>query len=85
MSNEVIKSEFSLALLKANLSIQKIQTELDSILFVEENIPQIKEKLSLLDKMDKIAIEEHKKLKEPYLKASQQLDADLRSFKSITE
>lgn len=90
IKNEVItqsaaKAEINIALVKANLSVQALQNEADSLVINEDNQQQIANFIAKLKKIDDVIISEHKELKAPYLEAGRACDAAKNDYLSITE
>lgn len=73
-SQVTVRANFNIALTKHGISVQKIQDEINSLEFTEDNMPLIAELIKKIKNADKITLEKHKEGKAPYLEGGKVWD-----------
>lgn len=66
-----VTAQFNIAFTQHGISVQKIQDEINSLEFTEENMPRIAELIKQIKDADKVILARHKDGKAPYLEGGQ--------------
>ena len=69
-----VTAQFNIAFTQHGISVQKIQDEINSLEFTEENMPRIAELIKTIKDADKVILEKHKEGKAPYLEGGKVWD-----------
>ena len=80
LSKEVVVAKMNVALTKAALGIEMLTNLESNLVYNEDNIESISEFLTKARKAKKVIEDEHKAIKEPYLKISQTIDESKRNM-----
>lgn len=78
-----VTAQINIALTQQSISVQKIQDEINKIVFNEDNLPRISELMVLLKKADKVVEDNHKQIKAPFLEGGKTIDAAKNSLLAI--
>lgn len=84
-SEVTVTAQFSIAFTKHGVSVQKIQNEINSLDFTEENMPRISELINLVKSANKVIDETHKEGKAPYLSGGKVWDLSKNTLLAINE
>jgi hypothetical protein len=79
-TTDVIKAKFGIALMRAELGIQRLHNKRSVLVFNEDHLEDMAEFIGECKKAKAIIEEEHQKEKEPYLKQSQAIDQSRREM-----
>lgn len=85
LSKEVVAAKMNVALTKAALGIEMLTNLESNLVYNEDNIESISEFLTKARKAKKVVEDEHKAIKEPYLKISQTIDESKRNMLEYIE
>jgi len=85
ITQEKVMAQMNIALTQQSISVQKIQDEINSIEFNEDNLQKIADMITVINKSDKIIEAKHKELKAPYLDGGKICDLSKNSLLSINE
>lgn len=80
---EVAKARINLALTGAEMSIQAMQTKVDTLVYNEDNLPAIKETVLAVGKIEKKIEEAFKEGKKPYKDGADSWDAAKRDLMAL--
>jgi hypothetical protein len=80
---EIAKAKISLALTGAEMSIQAMQTKVDTLVYNEDNLPAIKETVLAIGKIEKKIEEAFAAGKAPYLEGGRAWDAAKRDLMAL--
>jgi len=80
-----VTAQFNIAFTQHGISVQKIQDEINSLEFTEDNLPRISELIKSIKGADKVIEAKHKEGKAPYLEGGKVWDEAKKSLLTINE